>query len=413
MSSYIYIPIDSLPQPLPHEDVVCYDVRQFDSMYPEHLGKVYDVRLLNRHDGTLHRLLKKLGDDGLLLMELMRQVKVHVKTAKLVGIVDEQVVIQRCLGDSLLARFIVEYRSAMEKLYRLGTESMTRANYQELLQFARALHQIEKSGICVDVAAVQAGDHPFFNRMRPRLNGNLITFKLTPFGGITRRIGAETNSFNPMGIPHGKPREAIVSRFDGGLICAIDYNAMDFRSLIYLAANRNPKAKRLIELYRGCDDFHARTAELVFMDSKERDKLKDMIYPVLYGSRNPDERLAAVLPELFELKIDLQQEAKCFEVVKLPPFSRKVTVTDSKDALALAGQSYSAIIFEKALVRAVDAMKELRSKIIFTVHDEVVIDLHPDEKGIVIDRLLPILEEPMAGLTYKVNVKIGENYGSV
>ena len=77
-------------------------------------------------------------------------------------------------------------------------------------------------------------------------------------------------------------------------------------------------------------------------------------------------------------------------------------------SVGLYAQSYSSYIFENAFLRVHEKLSGARSKIIFSVHDELVIDCHPDEIEL-IDELVPLLEQD----GYAVKKKVGATYGAV
>ena len=75
--------------------------------------------------------------------------------------------------------------------------------------------------------------------------------------------------------------------------------------------------------------------------------------------------------------------------------------------IGLFAQSYSSHVFEQAFVRVHQRLRDAKSCIIFSVHDELVIDCHPEEIELM-DELVPLLE--LDG--YAVKKKVGDTYGS-
>lgn len=95
------------------------------------------------------------------------------------------------------------------------------------------------------------------------------------------------------------------------------------------------------------------------------------------------------------------------------PNGRKIAVP--KDAhpgmvLGLYAQSFSSFVFENALQAAARTMEGMRSKIIFTVHDELVVDMDHKEHTKDVD-IMSSMEHAVNGYVFKVSIKKGKNYG--
>ena len=410
-------------------DVVCFDVRKFDSIHHDYPDTVWDLKLL--HGGknlSFERVaFNVLGDDARGLWDLKERVKSQLKAASNAGIDVKSSSMSNLVDGELWSEYIDFRRRAMLMMVKdkhSGTPEMF--EYLNLLRFRRTLNVIEEAGIMVDVRKLdelpdtEPSVLAFIGKARKNLNGSYLETKFNANPGVTGRIGIE-DGFNPMNIPHGLPRSVITSRHSG-YICVIDYNAMDFRSIVKMTEQIDGGA--LQKSFHGCRDFHARTAELLFQDPFRRDEVKAFLYPLFYGggidtvaakggfsiqrAKELDGLFREKLPEVFELKVKLEEMAKKTGYVVLPT-GRKIKVDDPAKAFALAGQSMSSDVFREALNSVVELLKERCSKVIFTVHDEIVIDLHPSEVNIV-DEISNLMREPISGYHYEVKHKMGRNY---
>lgn len=227
-----------------------------------------------------------------------------------------------------------------------------------------------------------------------------------------------------MSLPHGEPRECVVSRHPGGEVVVVDFNAIDFRCIV-------ASVPGLAGLYAGCDDFHARTTELLLglgsVTPVRRHVVKQATYLSLYGGSEQTLSGATGL-SVPKVRALLSRMATLFapvsafrdELHRTCVSEGRVVLPDGRDVpcsrddhpgkvLGLYAQTYSSRVFDRAFVAAVDASVGHRTAVVFTVHDEVVIDAHPDED----DVIMTIVDEMRraAGPSFAVKVKRGRNYG--
>jgi hypothetical protein len=422
-----------VPTKFDRGEVVCFDVRKFDAIHHDYPDMVWDLKLIyGGKNLTFERLaFNTLGDTARPLWDLKEKVKAHLKAASASGIDVKTAQMSKLVDDELWKEYVEERRKIAVDLFVDKYEPNLTVNeiaeYSKLLEFRRALNIVEEAGIMVDTRGLEEladsfdpAIAAFASRAKKSLNGSYLETKFNANPGVTGRIGIESG-FNALSIPHGAPRRVIVSRHAGGSIFVIDYNAMDFRSIIKMTEGIDSTTRAS---YQGCKDFHARTAELLFGDPFRRDEIKAFLYPLFYGgsletvaskggfslqkAQEIDARFREKLPSVFVLKANLEEEARKFGSVKLPT-NRKIKVDDSSKAFALAGQSLSSDVFRNALIQVVDLLKERCSKVIFTVHDEIVIDLHPSETDLV-RKVEAVMREPIADYRYEVKSRTGRNY---
>ncbi len=213
-------------------------------------------------------------------------------------------------------------------------------------------------------------------------------------GTITGRFGAETLhgtsgvdgdwNFNPMSLAE-KDRVRIRPSDACRHIAVIDFRAIDVCSMIALIPG-------LAGRYGDHPDPHTRTAELVFGDASRREEAKEKIFVYAYGG--------TLEPELASLfKNGLPEIANVTRKLEHGQFPRAV-------------QSTSALAFRAALSRALPHFVSEHYIPMFTVHDEVVLDV--SEVGI--DRISDVtkaLEEGASqriGRPYRVGVRTGYTY---
>lgn len=272
-------------------------------------------------------------------------------------------------------------------------------------QFIWALWSIEQAGIHINQAVVQ-------ELMKRCDDASQRAFLLTvlrtsetrfnPFIGRTGRIKT-SGGISCMNIPKGISRSVVTSRWSGGKILSLDYNAIDYRCIISAAGDR------LSKFYDGAEDFHLRTCSLLLGLSDEevpsgyRDIVKAITYPWAYGGsletvvekfgverRKVDlvfEKLGKILAPVIKLRETLYEEyLKTGSIRQLSGRELKIdSGSHPGKVLGIFAQGYSSILFESALTGLERFMRDQRmeSRIIFPVHDEIVIDLHPEEQHLV------------------------------
>ena len=314
----------------------------------------------------------------------------------------------------------------------LSEGSLSLKTYRnELWPVMMALYEIEGNGIKINADYVKQAltenlpkhELTFFRHMNQSTDG-YVRYQFDPVGGKTGRFRVK-EGFNCMGIPHGRVRNAIISRYDSGSILTFDYNAMDYRSIIDAIGD-----KGLTKLYSGADDFHMRTAELAFrgeIDNVKRDIIKQFSYIYIYGGSSETlaektglsmEKISRLtmtmdkwLKPVVEFRENLAVEARKNGFVEMPSGARVPVLDDDAPGkiMGLFAQGYSSYVFRRAIVNVQNYLRQKRSKFIFTVHDEIIIDQHPEESSVSID-VLHIIERAISGKVFRAKMKKGVSY---
>lgn len=419
------------------KNVVCFDMRHFISAglkLPE--DKVmYDVRLIYGYPDSVFELAtRELGSEASELGDQERRLKANVRACRLARVDTTKHPIRALIPNSLLRRVVRLRAVATMALYykALRSHSAAVTQYEQNgYNFARALYNIELNGIHVNVDYVKEQlklNHPkhiasYFRSLEETEVDGFVYTKFNPIGGKTGRIKVD-RGFNCLGIPHGEPREALNSRFDGGKIYSFDFNAIDYRCIIASVEDRD-----FARLYEDCEDFHHRTTSFFFDDVSDvrRKVMKECTYVIAYGgtietvsqktglspSKSADvmRELNEKLSPVTKFREDLYRKAIADGFVQTP-HGQKVQVSQEDHpgkVLGLYAQRYSSYVFMKAFVAAEKILHQLKSKLIFTVHDELVVDMHPDEFSFV-QKIKEAMENAVGGINLSVGVNSGDDY---
>jgi len=335
------------------------------------------------------------------------------------------------------------FQGRFNELKRVAALRPISRNEQAEIQWNnRTLLLVERHGIHVDRKALESiiarkdfesfekHERKYFVDMRDTQRDGYMFAKYSPLGSKTLRFRS-VGGFNPMGIPHGLCRSVITSRFEGGSIVSCDFNAIDFRCIV-----RGTEDKTLIDMYGKAQDFHAVTARAIFgklyddpeLKEQIRDVTKKLTYVHVYGG-SPEtiaraaqmrmenvNKLLADFDEKFSaitlFKERLCKQFKAERHITLPNGRFLRIDSDAHDGkiIGLYAQTFSSLVFSLAFCRTDELLRlsGFKSKIIFTVHDELVIDLHPNDE----DRLQEI-EDSMSSSSYGtfvVKINKGKNY---
>jgi len=249
----------------------------------------------------------------------------------------------------------------------------------------------------------------------------------------TGRLSSRNPNFQNM--PRGNTfeiRKVVESRFEKGKIIEGDYSQLEFRVAGFLAQDE----QAYVDVREGTD-VHSYTAGVI---GCSRQEAKAHTFKPLYGGTTGTEdqqRYYRAFKEKYggvsTWHEDLQREAVEKRVVTLPSgrqyafpdarWTKYGTATHRTNICNYPVQGFAtADLLPAALVRLDRLFTEnnLQSVICNTVHDSIVIDCHPDEKGICVklmrEAMLSLPEETVRryGVEYdmpvEIEIKMGDNW---
>ena len=233
----------------------------------------------------------------------------------------------------------------------------------------------------------------FVNGIRDHVNEDSILHpKFMQCVTATARLSSRDPNFQNQ--PRGTTfpiRKVITSRFEGGKIMEIDFSQLEFRTAVFLAQDK----QGMKDIDDGVD-VHQFTADTIGVS---RQDAKAHTFKPLYGgmSGSDDEKryykaFLEKYKDIAKWHETLQSDAIQFKKVKLP--SGREYSFPYAQRQAWGGSSYStqiknypvqgfatADIVPIACINAYKMMKDkdVKSLLINTVHDSIVVDAHPDE----------------------------------
>ena len=219
----------------------------------------------------------------------------------------------------------------------------------------------------------------------------------------TGRLSSSRPNFQNM--PRGATfpaREAIVSRYEGGYILEGDYSQLEFRVAGYLS--QDPV---IYDEVKSGFDVHSYTADIMGVS---RQDAKAHTFKPLYGGVLGTNREMAYYSAfrnkyqgVTEWHDKLQEQAVTNKQVVLPSgreysfpyakYTRYGTTVGSTSIKNYPVQGFAtADLLPLALIKLHKSLKAMvkpvpKSKIINTVHDSIIMDVHPDEKDWMVELL--------------------------
>ena len=247
----------------------------------------------------------------------------------------------------------------------------------------------------------------------------------------TGRLSSTNPNFQ--NLPKGNKfevRRAIVSRFPGGKIGEMDFAGLEFR-----VAGMLSRDQQIIDDVLNGKDVHKQTASIILQKTEEevtkdeRSQAKAFTFQPLYGggSNGKASHIKAYFDSYFNIYEGLSRWHKSLgdEVINRgyiqTPSGRQFAfpgakrlgsgrVTNHTQVVNFPCQSFAtADIVPLSCIRALKRFRDdgLKSKLILTVHDSIVVDIHPDE----VDAVGIALEWAMSGVDEELKDRF--NYQSV
>ena len=241
---------------------------------------------------------------------------------------------------------------------------------------------------------------------------------------ITRTGRLSSSNPNFQNIPKGHKfpaRKAVVSRFDGGTIMEADFSGLEFR-----VAGELSRDEQIIEDIQTGKDVHKQTASIINqcdvseVDKSMRQAAKAYTFAPLYGGMGANEppHVQAYFKEYFNIYKGLAVwHRKLMDgvlkdgLVRIPsgrefyfPNARRLgngRITNATAVVNYPCQSFAtADLVVMSCVRAYERFMQenFKSRLILTVHDSIVVDVHPDEDA----RVIEALKWAMGGLAGEV-----------
>ncbi len=234
-------------------------------------------------------------------------------------------------------------------------------------------------------------------------------------------------------------RKLFISRFDGGNIISADYNQIELRLLAHYSGD-----EKLVNAYKENKDIHTLTASQVFgvpeseVTPIQRRSAKAVNFGIIYGisdfglSQNANlsrkeaklyiEKYFATYPsvkEYMDSNVKFARENGYIKTImgrirRIPEINSNVYQTrqfGERVAMNMPLQGSASDIIKMAMIKVEEALKNLKSKLILQIHDELIVDTYPGEESTVKQILKDCMENVVAlKVPLPVDINVGKTW---
>jgi hypothetical protein len=297
-----------------------------------------------------------------------------------------------CVYDLVPEYFLFEYCDLKNEITREVLQNYVRpANYDFMIDLLRLVGDIKKTPLNINMRAIRhklgsVAGRNFAHRMRelqPVCDYN-------PWGTVTGRLTTMPNSF-PIMTLNKQFRACLEPRHDWFL--ELDYNAAEIRTLLALGGHQQPE-----------EDIHEWNIQHIYNPKTDREEAKKKFFSWMYSGRSHKQ---AEQYYNRELVLDKYWDGDTI----VTDFNREIRNVDRHHALNYIVQSTTSDLVLSRAFEIARILSSLESRIAFTLHDSIVIDLKNEERAI-IPTLMKEFGNTKFG-NYKVNVAVGKNFGAM
>lgn len=296
---------------------------------------------------------------------------------------------QHCFFDLVPHDFLKEFLEIKNQITQHVFENNeTPKTYEHLAAVEKLLYKIRYRELKVNVKDCRGLMANFnFRTAANKILNNAKYIDYNLFGTITGRLSTYPGSF-PI-LTMGKELRMLVKPKNDWFL-SLDYNGAEARTVLSLLGNEQP----------GCDIHEWNLKNVLSNSIRNRADAKKTFFSWLY---NPDSNI--IKDSIYDRDALLKKYYKDGHVNTV--FGRKIKVDEYK-ALNYIIQSTTADLVNDRAVQIDKLLDGKKSFISHIVHDEVVVDLHDDERS-----LVPEIENMFSNNKigrYKTNVKAAKNY---
>ena len=299
---------------------------------------------------------------------------------------------ENCFFDLVPRPFLVDYCEIRNKITQYVFENYEKPqNYDFLVDLTKALTRIKHQKLNIDVSSLSERAHLAKFRQAMKKYAQIEPYCRYNINGTkTGRLTTQKNSFPIMTMD--KDFRSIVKPTQDWFV-ELDFNAAELRTLMALGGAETP-----------LEDIHEWNAGNVFPKGTTREEAKQKLFSWLYDENKINPALSSIYDR------DKVKEMYWSGDLVKTMFGREIEA-DDKHALNYIIQSTTADLVLRQVIKINNFLKDRRSFIAFTIHDNIVLDI-PDEERYIIPELIEIFSDTALG-RFMVNVKAGKDFGNL
>ena len=298
-----------------------------------------------------------------------------------------------CFFDLVPSDFLMEFCEVRNKVTEHVFETYSRPeNYDHLDRAYKLLHKIRYQKLNINVDGCRhlmtsTSDREDI-RMLVKNKAHYVDYNL--FGTVTGRLTTRRDS-NPILTMKAKFRELI--KPTNSWFMSLDYNGAEIRTFLGLSGHEQPE-----------EDIHKWNMTHLYGGSPiDREEAKVRFFSSFYNHND-----VSLNDSVYSRKQVMEQYYDGKRVKT--PFGRTIEVDDRR-AFNYVIQSTTADLTIDRAIALDKALEGCKSKVAFIVHDEIVLDVHAEDRY-KIPELKEIFQNTKLG-RFRANVKAGKTYGTM
>jgi len=309
---------------------------------------------------------------------------------------------ENCFFDLVPERFLLDYCEVRNSITQHVFDTYERpTNYDFTRQLVEALDDIRYQKLNISMDGIRDIYHRTDTRkFLKKIQKYSPYCKYNVWGTKTGRLTNMPGTFPVLTLD--KQYRSILKPNNDWFL-ELDYNAAELRVAMALAGQDQPQ-----------DDIHQWNMDNIF-GSMDRQEAKRRIFGWLYGGKNmtgslgnSDETVGKLLEETYGRERIVGEHWTGTHVHTR--FGRTIP-SDHHHSLSYIIQSSCVDVVLRRLIQISERLRDLKSRVAFTLHDSVVIDLSNEDRGL-IPELINLFGQNELG-HFKVNVQAGRDFGTM
>ena len=299
---------------------------------------------------------------------------------------------ENCFFELVPERFLLEYCELKNKITKHVLEVHEKPqNYDFLLGLVQLSEKIKYQKLNLDLSGINGGLSSFKTRQWKKKLASIKPYVVyNIFGTKTGRLTTKKDSFPILTLPK-EHRKAIKPSNDW--LVELDFNAAELRTLLALSGKEQPT-----------EDIHEWNAKNVYKGSVTRTEAKQRIFAWLYNPESKD----YLSNRAYDRNIVLQ---KYWDGEQVQTRYNRIIPADKHHALNYIIQSTTSDLFLRRAIAVNKLLKDKKSKIIFCIHDSLVIDFSNEDREFLLDIIKEFSETELG--VFKANIQAGKNFGEM
>ena len=299
---------------------------------------------------------------------------------------------RHCFFNLVPDSFITEHCELKNKVCKYVFDTIEKpSDYEFLSDLHKLTTELSTNRLRLDFSEVirKSASMSEIERIR-RVSKSAPYIKYNIFGSKTGRLTTYSNSFPILNLKK-EYRSGLMPTKD--YFVELDFNAFELRILLYLLGKEQPEI-----------DIQEWNAKNLYNGAISREDSKKRIFSWLFNLESSDQ-----LSEAGYQRDEIIKKYWDGDSVT-NPFGRKINC-DKFHATSYLIQSTAADIVLRQLTKVHKFLKGYDSKIAFSIHDSVVLDVKKEELGLI--REIRDMFSSFGGVKFKTGVSVGETFGGM